>query len=197
MKINGRFGVNCLTLSRVAVIPAVLLLDRRGATLAGFLLMVWIDASDFLDGAFARTFKCQSFCGAVLDAGADFLVLIALCLYGVFGALSPALAGLMTVSFGLYLLNSLSENGLAKTRVGMYSGTLLYAAVTGLFAQRGLAPGLAVPAAFAAGLPCAGILMAAVIENALALSRRSRIRRLDHPRIHRFGIREDSRYSGG
>ena len=75
---------NLLTLSRILLIPAVLLLIHQRSFTAGFLLAGWVFLTDYLDGRLARKLGIVTQAGMILDPVADKLV--ALAMFGYFFA---------------------------------------------------------------------------------------------------------------
>jgi len=69
---------NLLTLSRILLIPAVLLLIHQHSFTAGFLLAGWVFLTDFLDGRLARKLGVVTQAGMILDPVADKLVVLAM-----------------------------------------------------------------------------------------------------------------------
>ena len=69
---------NLLTLSRILLIPAVLLLIHQRSFTAGFLLAGWVFLTDYLDGRLARKLGIVTQAGMILDPVADKLVALAM-----------------------------------------------------------------------------------------------------------------------
>ncbi len=69
---------NILTLSRVLLLPGLLVLLEQEAFPEAFVLASWIFLSDFLDGRLARATGQVTFSGAILDPVADKLVALSL-----------------------------------------------------------------------------------------------------------------------
>lgn len=69
---------NLLTLSRILLIPAVLVLIHQRSFAAGFALAGWVFLTDFLDGRLARKLGVVTQAGMILDPVADKLVALAM-----------------------------------------------------------------------------------------------------------------------
>ena len=69
---------NLLTLSRILLIPAVLVLIHQRSFATGFALAGWVFLTDFLDGRLARKLGVVTQAGMILDPVADKLVALAM-----------------------------------------------------------------------------------------------------------------------
>ena len=174
----GRILADALSLSRPPLAALILFGEARGWAAVAFLLFLAMDSSDLLDGYIARRFGCASPKGAALDAGMDFAALFALVAFGgrpdLFGL--PSLYGLflpalMAASFGSFALRCLLR-GQGRSRIGRFSGAILYAALTAEAGARALLPCAATVVEIVGRASSALILSISVAENLAALWRR-------------------------
>jgi phosphatidylglycerophosphate synthase len=124
---------NCLSLSRVVVIPVMIwaVLGRSSVLVIG--LLCWVVASDVLDGVIARRTHSTSRLGTLLDHGSDALFVSAMAALCAFLGLLPAMLPLLIVlAFMQYLLDSAVLKGasLRSSNFGRWNG-VGYFAVTG------------------------------------------------------------------
>ncbi|MFT0892617.1 CDP-alcohol phosphatidyltransferase family protein [Pseudochelatococcus sp. G4_1912] len=69
---------NVITILRLLLVPAIVVMIGSGAWLGAFLLFVTAGASDGIDGYIARRFDMRSELGAYLDAFADKALLVSI-----------------------------------------------------------------------------------------------------------------------
>lgn len=168
----GRFLANCLTLSRLLLVPVFLILYGKGAFLACLLIMLGIGLSDILDGFVARKWGSPAVYGAVLDAGVDFAVVFTLCIfYCVLGVYPLLLLIMMALSFGLFALTGFFKKAMVKSRFGKYSGAVLYFGLTLSVAARVFFPDIPATADGIAVFLSLFILAISIIENLAHLYR--------------------------
>jgi phosphatidylglycerophosphate synthase len=166
IKYWGRVLANTLTLSRLLMVPLILYQHERGAFLACFGVMVWIGVSDILDGFVARKFNCSTFFGGILDAGVDFIVLLALCIFYCRLEIYPwFLLILMALSFGLFVFWGVKNKAITKSRVGKYSGTALYFGLTLSIGARAFFPDIIKTADRIAVFVSMTVLAISIFEN--------------------------------
>ena len=67
---------NLITLTRLALVPVLILLLKDGEYVTGFVVFVLAGISDALDGYLAKRLNVQSRLGAILDPVADKLLLV-------------------------------------------------------------------------------------------------------------------------
>ncbi len=177
-RLAGRILADALSLSRLPLAALILFGETRDWAAVAFFLFLAMDSSDLLDGYIARRFGCASPKGAALDAGMDFAALFALVAFGgrpgLFGL--PSLYGLflpalMAASFGSFALRCLLR-GQGRSRIGRFSGAILYAALTVEAGARALLPCAATVVEIVGRASSALILSISVAENLAALWRR-------------------------
>lgn len=122
-----------LSLSRVALIPAIAgaILRDAGAVSIGIFSIAVI--TDVLDGRIARRRQQTSQLGTVLDHGSDAAFVVAVCALCAYLGLLPAiLAPLIAIAFIQYLLDSRTMEGarLRPSGIGRFNG-IAYFAIAG------------------------------------------------------------------
>jgi len=124
---------NALSLSRLAIAPALALAIGSGHRLGAAALLLLAIASDFADGAVARRYGEASPLGGLVDHATDAtLVVLGLGALAARGELPRALAPLAAVAFAQYALDSrtLAGRPLRASRLGRWNGIAYYVLVS-------------------------------------------------------------------
>lgn len=123
-----------LSLSRIALIPAIAITILNGAGAASIGLFCLVVLTDVLDGRIARRRHQTSSLGTVLDHGSDALFVTAVCaLCAYLGLLPLVLPVLIAIAFIQYLFGSkaLVGAGLRPSAIGRFNGIAYFVIVGG------------------------------------------------------------------
>ena len=123
-----------LSLSRIALIPAIAGAILNGAGAVSIVLFCFVVASDVLDGLIARRRQQASKLGTMLDHGSDAAFVTATCaLCAYLGLLPVLLAPLIALAFIQYLLDShvLEGADLRPSGIGRLNG-IAYFVIAGI-----------------------------------------------------------------
>ena len=123
-----------LSLSRIALIPAIAGAILNGAGVVSIALFCFAVASDVLDGLIARRQQQASKLGTMLDHGSDAAFVTAICaLCAHLGLLPMLLAPLIAIAFVQYLLDShvLEGADLRPSGIGRLNG-IAYFVIVGM-----------------------------------------------------------------
>ena len=123
-----------LSLSRIALIPAIAGAILGGAGAVSIALFCFVVLTDVLDGRIARRRHQTSTLGTALDHGSDAVFVTAVCaLYAYLGLLPQALPPLIAIAFIQYLFDShvLDGASLRPSAVGRFNGIAYFVIVGG------------------------------------------------------------------
>ena len=168
----GRVIADSQTLSRLLLAPVLIILHGKSRFPECFFIMLWIGLSDILDGLAARKFGSPAVYGAFLDAGVDFAALFTICFYyWISGSYPVFLLIGMVFSFGLFIFINLRKKIFIKSRIGKYSGAVLYFGLTIRMAARAFFPKFPAAADGIAVYLSITVLTVSIAENLIQLFR--------------------------
>ncbi len=102
------FLPNLITIARLVLTPAIIVMVAEGRWQAGFFLFLVAGASDALDGWLAKTYSLQSELGAVLDPLADKALLISMFVTLAIGGQAPVWLANLIVSRDALIVGGVS-----------------------------------------------------------------------------------------
>lgn len=108
---------NIITLMRLVLVPAIVILINDGSWIGAFLLFLAAGISDGLDGYIARRYDMRSELGAYLDAAADKALLVSIYVTLAIADVLPGWVAILVVSRDVLILTAIMISWLMQRPV--------------------------------------------------------------------------------